>query len=152
MDSLERKHIDRSAKRMEQKEGMHGRNVEANFLIFRHGEKASGLVGSDGAVSTSTISPEGLKTSQMLGARLAEFSPPLQSGVKGLHSASVRTYETMKEMEKGYDPQALIGASEFFTREKRELSGVSISSWISRHDEIVSKTMKERGLLPEDYD
>jgi len=123
-------------------EERYGRNTDVSDIYIRHTLKASGMVGSAGAISTSLSASEGLERSKKLGAHLAELSEPSPEGVVKLGSSNLgRTYETAQALKAGYIGDATPGNDQVVDFSEQE-----IQTWAARRRSI----MQSRSLVPKD--
>lgn len=126
-----------------------GRNVRVRSFYFRHAEKASGAVGSAGAISTSSISERGREESVILGEQLPE---PARDGYKIARSKSPRALETADALAKGYSDEG----TDYKTRTKVELwpddsDPKFVGPYLEKWEALKREIMAEKGIAPEDF-
>jgi len=110
----------------------YGLDVGIKNYYFRHAEKASGLVGGEGGISTSNISEKGKKESRELGSQLEK---PARQGFKIRWSGLDRTLETGRAMTKGYLDEDI--GKEFTARQSADL----LPEYATQYDQFVDLYM-----------
>ncbi len=132
-----------------------GQDVVITNHWYRHAQKKSGDVFSKEGeqISTSSISEEGERKSQEVGAKV--IAPESKAGVvKEYVSSSDRTRETADSLLKGYQEKK-VDATKGETRERKQLTVDFPEEFMKLYDqkfgENKGKIMEKRGIPLENY-